>query len=217
MQKIEAGYAEWPAAWERKMEPEISLHGEKKDDTVRAILRMARLYGDEQPDDEGDHQAIHLDPGVGKGFLYYNEYLDRCLEKSVDPVSCSYFMHVWNTHFSKNAKVDVDGSMCRIVLRDASRKKRFHECSRCAALKTSIAMAPKEAVETKRRLREEMRTHYMHEVRVEKQLYYARRSEGKETLRDEHDGSLSLIQVCAAVLLLLCVRLVVFGDHAGRC
>ena len=167
MERLEGGATEWKTQYKHRMSPILKLYGLKKDDTMLQILSMAKIFGDEQPDDTGEFQEIHLDPGISKGWLYYNEYLDKCIERSTDPVSCSYFMHVWNTSFTRKSCVQFNGVKYVLKLRDENRKKRFHECSRCARLKKGLAEAPPEATALKARIREELMLHYTGEVRVE--------------------------------------------------
>ena len=190
---LESGASEWETQWQSKMEPIVKAEGTKRDAAVYAIYWLALSYGDLQSDDRAEVQEIHLDPGMTKGFLYYNDYLDKAMEQVEDPVSYSYFMHVWNTAFGKQPTHQVNGVKYRIVVRDEAKKKKFHECSKCSAFKQRIANCRKGDYATKRMIREERTSHYVNEVRVEKQLYYERRAEGRETMRQAHDGALSLI------------------------
>ena len=187
------GATQFKETYKEFMEPQVRLHGLKRDDTIREILCMCRIFGDEQPDDEGVYQELHLDPGVSKGWLYYNEYLDKCLSKVTDPASYPYYMHIWNTVFVRGSTTSVDGVLYVIKLRDENRKKRFHECAFCAEKKRALTTLPPEAIAEKALVREQLLSHYVKEVKAEKQLYYGRRSEGRETMRNEHDGAMSVI------------------------
>ena len=191
--QLEAGASEWETKWATKMEPVIRADGLKRDACVYAIYALARTYGDLQSDDRAEVQEIHLDPGMTKGFLYYHDYLDACIAKTEAPASYSYFMYLWSTAFGKAPMFSVDGVKYRIVVRDEARKKKFHECSKCSSFKQRLANCRKGDYAAKQLIREERTDHYTKEVRVEKQLYYQRRAEGRETMRQEHDGALSLI------------------------
>ena len=193
MRQLEIGATEWETKWESKMEQEVKAHGRKRDSVVYAIYKMARVYGDLQSDDKAEVQEIHLDPGMTKGFLYFNDYLQRCIEKVEEPASYSYCMYLWSTAFGPKPTFSIDGVKYRIVVRDESQKKRFHECSRCAGFKMRLANAKKEDYATKMQIRLERAEHYTQEVRVEKQNYYQRRAEGADTMRERHDGALSII------------------------
>lgn len=120
------------------------------------------------------------------GFLYYQEYLPLCITHNRDPASYPYFMYVLKMDFQKQP-VSV-----KIVLRDESRKKKFHECPTCAGFKRELATLPAEARLAKQHIRDLRHIHYTEEVRVEKQLYYQRRGMGATTLRDPN-GCLSII------------------------
>ena len=78
-----------------------------------------------------------------------------------------------------------------IVVKDESRKKRFADCKKCAGFKSSLAQ--EEDPKKKVLIREEKQEHFVREVQVEKQLYYGRRSEAKETMRNQHGGALPII------------------------
>jgi hypothetical protein len=80
-----------------------------------------------------------------------------------------------------------------IVLKDEAKKKRFHDCKTCASYKMRLSKLLPEQQEQKRGVRQERMDHFVKEVRVEKQGYYARRAEAKETMRNDHSGSLSMI------------------------
>ena len=187
------GATQFKANYKEFHTQQLRLHGLKRDDTIREILFMCHIFGDEQPDDEGEYQELHLDPGISKGWLYYNEYLDKCMEKVTDPASYSYFVHIWNTVFVRGSTTEVNGVKYVIKLRDENRKKRFHECAFCAGKKRALTTLPPEAVADKALIREQLLDHYVKEVKVEKQGYYGRRAEGRETMRNAHDGALSII------------------------
>jgi hypothetical protein len=91
---------------------------------------------------------IQLVAVCGIGFLYYNDYLPNCIKYYRDPASYPYFMHIFGEDYQKSPKE------WKIVLRDESRKKNFHECPYCAAKKREKALLPKEAVLQKQQIRE---------------------------------------------------------------
>ena len=84
------------------------------------------------------------------GQLYYQDYLPYCIEQNHQPASYPYFMHIWADNFQKNARE------WKIVTRDESRKKKFHECPFCAEKKRMLSLLPKEDVRGKKQLRQVM-------------------------------------------------------------
>ena len=187
--KLAAGQKAWEDRPEKESRRHIKAHGTKQSTVLAKILKLCLLYGDEQPDDKAPHYStICVDPGVGKGELYYNEYLDECITDRTDPCSYSYWIWLWGQHYEKNP----NASGYKIQLRDEARKKRFHECGKCGWCKKELTVTEPEDHARRKEIRDIRAHHYKFEVRVEKQGYYTRRLEGKETMREDH-GVLSLI------------------------
>ena len=190
LDKLERGQRSWAQNPDWFAKSYVRKDGLKCDYVKAKILTLAKIYGDEQPDDKNPGvMKIEMDPGINKGYMYYNDFLDGCIEENFAPCSYSYFIVLWGQTYEKEFKE----SGVRIKLRDEARKKRFHECSRCAYLKKELAECAPEDFARRKGLRHMRFAHYTHEVRVEKQLYYKRRQEGRETMRQEHDGVLSVI------------------------
>jgi hypothetical protein len=59
--------------------------------------------------------------------MYYQDYLDLCVDKRNDPASYSYFMWVWLKEFGKKPQPQADGESWKIVTKDEGRKKNFKE------------------------------------------------------------------------------------------
>ena len=57
-------------------------------------------------------------------------------------------MHIWAVSFEKSPKE------WKIVIRDESRKKKFHECPFCAEKKRELSLLPKEDVRGKKKCRQ---------------------------------------------------------------
>ena len=57
-------------------------------------------------------------------------------------------MHTWGVNFEKSPRD------WKIVIRDESRKKKFHECPFCAEKKRMLSLLPKEDVRGKKQLRQ---------------------------------------------------------------
>ena len=180
--------------------------GLKRDQVMADIMYLAYQFGDQQPDDIAgpDSIQIDLDPGITKGHLYFNDYLDKCDDEHTDPVKYSYFIAIWNATFNPKSEAKVcynhEGDNPQLaprkyvlVLRDESKKKRFHDCKTCAGDKAELAACKPEEQAKKRAVRKRRMDHFVHEVKVEKGLYYGRRAEAKETLRLPHGGALSII------------------------
>ena len=204
---LERGLTHWESEAKDKHMRIVNKPGGLKRDQVRTdILCLAHSFGDQQPDDIAGPDAIQidLDPGITKGLMYYQDYLDKCDEEHTDPCKYSYFIAIWNSSFGKKSDVAVcynhDGDNPQLVprqyvliLRDESKKKRFHDCKTCSGDKSELAACKPEETAKKAALRKRRRKHFVTEVKVEKQLYYGRRAEGKETMRLPHGGALSII------------------------
>ena len=180
--------------------------GLKRDQLQQDILALAYTFGDEQPDDiaGSDKIEIDLDPGLTKGNLYYADYLDKCDTEHTPPAKYSWFIAVWNATFGPKGDVTVcynhggDNPQLLprkyvIVLKDEAKKKKFHDCKFCAGKKAALAQCKPEEGAKKKQIRAERMHHFVHEVKVEKRLYYGRRAEGKETMRQAHGGAVSII------------------------
>jgi hypothetical protein len=68
-------------------------------------------------------KELHLDPGITKGNLYYQDYLDLCIDKRNPPASYSYFMYIWSHEFGVKPQKQADGESWKIVIKDEGRKK----------------------------------------------------------------------------------------------
>ena len=92
MGKVHAGAQEYRQAGRGYFERLVGVEGSKRDAVRRAILQLAHIYGDDQPA-PGGVLEFQLDPGITKGSLYYNDYLDLCDTNNDLPASYRCVSH----------------------------------------------------------------------------------------------------------------------------